>query len=48
MIEVLLVAVLLVGIASLVVAFRALRSSRRLEDFGAERNEMLRDQHQRL
>src|SRR3712207_2513185 len=44
----LLAAVLVVGLASLLVAFRALRSSQRSEAFGADRYELLRDQQERL
>src|SRR4028118_719924 len=48
MIEVLLPAVLLISIVTLAVAFRAFRSSRRSEEFGADRYELLRDQQDRL
>src|SRR5215211_7230917 len=44
----LLPAVLLVSIVTLAVAIGALRSSRRSEDLGEDRYELLRDQHDRL
>ena len=44
----LLAAVLVVGLASLLVSVRALRSSRRSEEYGADRYELLRDQQDRL
>jgi hypothetical protein len=46
--DVLLPAVLLVGIATLAVAVSSLRSSRRSENLGEDRHELLRDQHDRL
>jgi colicin import membrane protein len=48
MIDVLLPAVLLVGIATLAIAVGALRSSRRSQELGEDRYELLRDQHDRL
>jgi len=48
MLEGLIVGVLLVGIATLAVAVGALRSSRRSEEVGEDRRELLRDQHERV
>ena len=48
MIEVLLPIVLIVGIASLAVTVITLQSSRRSEDLGEDRYDLLRDQHERL
>src|SRR5215208_1847632 len=48
MMDLLLPAVLLVSIVTLAVAIGALRSSRRSEDLGEDRYELLRDQHDRL
>jgi chromosome segregation ATPase len=48
MIDVLLPVVLLVSFATLAVAIVALRSSRRSEEIGENRYELLRDQHDRL
>ena len=48
MIDALLGAVLLVGVATLAVAIGALRSSRRSEGLGENRYELLRDQQERL
>ncbi len=48
MTDVLLSMVLLVGIATLAVAIAALRSSRKSENLGEDRYELLRDQHDRL
>jgi len=47
-IDVLLVTVLLVGIATLVAILVTLRSSRRAEEFGEDRYELLRDQQEWL
>ena len=48
MVDVLLPGVMLVGIATLIVAVGALRSSLRSEGLGEDRYELLRDQHDRL
>src|SRR5215204_3999089 len=48
MMNLLLPVVLLVSIMTLAVAIGALRSSRRSEDLGEDRYELLRDQHDRL
>jgi len=48
MIGTLLFVILLIGVASLTVAIGALRSSRRSEELGEDRYELLRDQHDRL
>src|SRR5829696_2030223 len=48
MTDLLLPAVLLVGIMTLAVAIGALRSSRRSENFGEDRYELLHDQHDRM
>ena len=48
MIDALLPVVLLVAVATLAVAVGTLRSSRRAEDLGEDRYELLRDQHNRL
>jgi hypothetical protein len=48
MTNLLLPAVLLVTIVTLAVAIGALRSSRRSEDLGEDRYELLRDQQDRL
>ncbi len=48
MIDVLLPGVMLVGIATLIVAVGALRSSRRSEGLGEDRYELLRNQHEQL
>ena len=48
MIDALLSVVLLIGVATLAVAFYSLRSSRRSESLGEDRYELLRDQHERL
>jgi len=48
MIDVLLPVVLLVGVATLAVAIGAFRSSRRSEDLGENRYELLREQQERL
>src|SRR3712207_6407675 len=48
MIDALLAIVLVVGAATLAVAIGALRSSRRSEELGEGRYELLRDQHDRL
>src|SRR5918995_4269895 len=48
MIDALLFVVLLIGVATLSVAFYSLRSSRRSEGLGEDRYELLRDQHERL
>jgi chromosome segregation ATPase len=48
MTDVLVPVVLLIGIATLAVAIVALRSSRRSEDFGEKRYDLLRDQQDRL
>src|SRR3712207_1991078 len=46
--EVLLAVVLVLGMATLAVAIGTLRSSRRSEELGEGRYELLRDQHERL
>jgi chromosome segregation ATPase len=48
MIDALVSAVLVIGVATLAIAFYSLRSSRRSEGLGEERYELLRDQHERL
>src|SRR5215216_5234767 len=48
MMDLLLPAVLLVSIVTLAIAIGALRSSRRSENLGEDRYELLRDQHDRL
>jgi biopolymer transport protein ExbB/TolQ len=48
MTDVLVPIVLLVSIATLAVAIRGLRSSRRSEGLGEDRYELLRDQHDQL
>jgi hypothetical protein len=48
LLEALLPLVLVVGIATLAVAIRALQSSRRSEELGEDRYELLRDQRSRL
>ena len=44
----LLFVILLIGIATLAIALGVLRTSRRLENLGEDRNDLLRDQHDRL
>src|SRR5215211_1784816 len=48
MMDLLLPAVLLVSLVTLAVAIVSLRSSRRSEDLGEDKYELLRDQHDRL
>src|SRR5918999_1602204 len=48
MMDLLLPGVLLVSIVTLVITIGTLRSSRRSEDLGEDRYELLRDQHDRL
>jgi hypothetical protein len=48
MIDLLLPAVLVVGIVTLAIAISTLRSSRRAEGLGEDRYELLRDQRERL
>src|SRR5215216_798782 len=48
MMDLLLPVVLLVGIVTLAIAIGTLRSSRRSEDLGEDRYELLRDQHDRM
>src|ERR671911_1743397 len=48
MIDALLGVILLVGVATLIITIGTLRSSRRSEDLGEDRYELLRDQRDRL
>ena len=48
MMDLLLPVILLISIATFAIAIGTLRSSRRSEDLGEDRYELLRDQHDRL